>query len=103
MLNATTIAQTSFYDIGGHMMYFIIITAHICLFIDESPLQKYPLCFLNLSLAILASAAISSFAVELFTLPSFTIEILFGIGVATVSSLICALTFQRVFNVQWNL
>lgn len=102
MLESATVAQASFYDIGGHLMYFSMITAHFCLFIDESPLQKIPLCSVNFVLSVLASAATSAFVVEYFTFASFTAEILTGLAVALLTSIIFALSFQRILNVQWN-
>lgn len=103
MISPTTFAQTSFYDIGGHGLYFAMITAHFCLFIDESPLQKYPVCTFNFVLSMLASASICSYAVDYFTFSSFTSEILIGLGVALISSIAFTMSLQRIFNVQWNL
>jgi len=54
-------------------------------------------------LAMLASAVVCSCSVDYVSFPSMTYEILVGLGVALISSIAFTLSFQRIFNVQWNL
>lgn len=94
-----TVNPNSFYNIGGHFMFFMLVTVHICLFVDISPLQKYPTCKLNYLIASVLAAAIPSAITSLVTFPSSTIELSVGIGSALALSFLITLTIQRIIDI----
>lgn len=94
-----TVNPNSFYNMGGHFMFYMLITAHICLFVDISPLQKYPTCKLNYLIASVLAAAIPSAITSFATLPSPTIELSTGLGSALILSFLITLTIQRIIDI----
>ena len=53
-----TIDLGSFYSIVDHWIFYVLLATHLCLFVDVSPLQKYPTCKLNFLIACVISAFI---------------------------------------------
>lgn len=86
------------YDVSGHYLFFLLITAHCCLFIDISPLQKKSLSTLNYWIAIAISAAIPSILTTVFNFPSLKTEVLTGLAVALLLCFILTLSLQHFFK-----
>lgn len=80
-------------------MFFMLITAHICLFVDMSPLQKHPTCKLNYLIASVLAAAIPSAITSFITFSSAAMELNIGIGSALALSVLITLTIQRVSDI----
>lgn len=95
-----TVSTTSFYSIGGHFLFFFVITTALCLFVDISPLQKYPACKLNYLIASILAAIIPSVLTSSISFSSITEELLLGIGSAVIASIIFILTIQRVIDIE---
>lgn len=95
-----TISPDSFYNAGGHYLFFLLITAHVCLFVDISPLQKKSMCGLNYLLATLLSAAVPSIGMSLIVFSTPTKQLTVGISSAVVLSVLITLTIQRVFDME---
>lgn len=89
----------SFYNAGYHLFFYLLITAHACLLTDLTPIQKKPLCDLNLLLATMIAAIIPSLVTNLVVFESFLKEVSFGTGLAVTSSLLVTWTIQHVFDV----
>lgn len=102
MILIDTVTPESFYNSGGHFLFYMLIAAHVCIFIDISPLQKYPMCQLNLLLASLISAGVPSIVTLLVAFPTPAVELATGIGVALLLSFLTTLTIQRILNVDVN-
>lgn len=102
MILIDTVTPDSFYNSGGHFLFYLLITAHACVFLDISPLQKYPMCQLNLLLASSVSAAVPSIATSLIMFSSPAIELFVGVGAALLLSFVTTLTIQRVLDVDVN-
>ena len=94
-----TVSPYSIYSIGGHFLFYFLITVHACLFVDISPLQKYPTCKLNYLIASILAAAIPSAITSLVTFPSSIIEFSVGIGSALALSFLITLTIQRIIDI----
>ena len=94
-----TVNPNSFYNMGGHFMFYMLITAHICLFVDISPLQKHPTCKLNYLIASLLAAAFPSVVTNLITFSSTSTELSVGIGSALALSVLITLTIQQVIDI----
>ena len=97
-----TVSPTSFYNSGGHFLFYMLITTHVCVFLDISPLQKHPMCQLNFLLASLISAAVPSVATLLVPFPTPALELAIGIGAALLLSFVTTLSIQRIFNIDIN-
>ena len=80
-------------------MFFMLITAHICLFVDISPLQQHPTCKLNYLIASVLAAAIPSAITSFITFSSAVMELSVGIGSALALSVLITLTIQRVIDI----
>lgn len=100
MISPAAMVHTNFYNIGGHLMYFAMISAHLCLFVDELPPQENTLNALGLVLATLAATFISSLAVDYFSFSSFSYEIIAGLVIVTVTSAIFTLFLQKIIGNQ---
>ncbi len=82
--------------IGDFFLLFTLISTHLVLFIDVSPLQQHPTCSLNFIIAILTSAVIPSLFVRFINLSTSKAELLSGLTICVVLSLLTTLTIQKV-------
>lgn len=80
-------------------MFFMLITAHICLLVDISPLQKRPTCKLNYLIASVLAAAIPSAITSFAPFSSAVMELSIGIGSALALSVLTTLTIQRIIDI----
>jgi len=94
-----SLGLNNFYDISGHFLFYFLITVHICLFVDSTPLQKYPTCKLNYLIASVLAAAIPSVITSFVAFPSSALELSVGIGSAFVLSTLITLTIQRIIDI----
>lgn len=88
----------AFYNSGYHFLFYCLVSAHVCLLTDISPLQKKPFCDLNFLIATVIAAAIPSVITSLIVFQSYTVEIAFGIGLAVLSGLLITLNIQRIID-----
>ncbi|MBL4761114.1 MAG: hypothetical protein JKY93_00270 [Gammaproteobacteria bacterium] len=94
-----TVNPNSCYNLGGHFLFYFMITVQICLFVDISPLQKHPTCKLNYLIASVLAAAIPSAITSFATFSSATMELSIGIGSALALSVLTTLTIQQIIDV----
>lgn len=94
-----TINPDNFYNIGGHFLFYFLITAHICLFVDISPLQKYAISKLNYLIASIISATAPTVVTNLTNFPSPSMELSTGLGTALLTGLLITLTVQRIIKI----
>lgn len=77
---------------------FVLVTAHICLFVDMSPLQKHPMCMLSYCLAALLSAVLPSLITLTYRFSSDTMKMAVGFIVAVICGVIITLFIERVLK-----
>lgn len=94
-----TIGFQSLYSIGGHFLFYSLLTVHLCLFVDISPLQHYPTCKLNYLIASVIAAAIPSSLTSFIIFPSISVELIVGIACALILSVTLTLTIQRILRI----
>lgn len=94
-----TVTPDSFYNSGEHFWFYMLIATFACVLIDSSPLQKHPLCDLNLLLASLISTVAPVLATNLVVIPSAAVELTVGVTATLLLSLMTTLTLQRIINV----
>lgn len=80
-------------------VYYLLLTAHVCLFIDVSPVQKYPMCKLNLLIASCIAALVPCVVINVTSFSSSLDKHLVGIGIAVVLSVAMALLIQRIIKI----
>ncbi len=85
--------------IGSHFLFYLFLTAHICLFVDLSPLQKRATCKLNFLIASLLAAAIPLAITTLVTFPSLAVELFWGVTSALALGVFITLNVQRLLNI----
>ncbi len=98
-----TIDPNSFYNVGGHFLFYFLITTHICLAIEISPWQKGSTCTLKYLIAGVVSALISSIATNFILFPSPLSELSVGIGSAILICVLITLTIQHFFSLDRDL
>ena len=86
-------------ELATQFLYYLLLTAHICLFVDMSPLQKHPTCKFNYTIASTVSAMIPCIAIRLMTLPTFLLKHATGVGMAILLSIVITLFIQQVIKV----
>lgn len=88
-----------FYNTGYHFLFYCLISVHVCLLADLTPLQKKPFCDLNFLFASVTAAIIPSAVTSLVVFESFLKEVSVGTGLAVSFSLLITLTIQHFFDV----
>lgn len=83
-------------------LYTLLYTAHICLFLNISRFQKYPLSDLNYINAGIMSALITTGAFFTIRFSSMTYEIMLIAGTGFISATAITLTLQRVANLMFK-
>lgn len=78
---------------------FTVITSHLCLFLDLSPIQKNPMCKLNYLFALLLSAILPSILTTFIDYSSTTLKVAVGLSVALICSALITLFIQKVINI----
>ncbi|MAT91547.1 MAG: hypothetical protein CME59_03005 [Halioglobus sp.] len=89
----------SFYNTGGHFLFLWVITAHVCLFADISPLQKKSMCALNFLLAGVIAAGIPAALTSSVQFSTPYLELTTGVGLAVALALALSLGIQRVLDI----
>jgi len=79
-------------------LYYLLLTSHVCLFVDSSRWQKYPVSRFNHVLASLLAALPATIISNTFNFSSTSIEVAIGISTAVILSTAITLVIQRVIN-----
>ncbi len=96
------VSHASIYTAAGHFMFYLLVTAHVCLFVDLSPWQKYPLSKLNYLIASVLAAAIPSVITSFATISSSSIELGVGLVSAFTLSIFITLSLQQIINLDYD-
>lgn len=81
------------------VLYYLVFTINVCLFVDLSPLQKYPMCKFNYALAAGISALPPFAMFQVLTFSSPWVQHIAGAAVATVASIVISLQIQKVIPI----
>ncbi len=84
---------------GIQFLWYFLLTAHVCLFVDLSRFQKHPMSKLNHIIASAVSALPPLLFVRLISFPSALIKHSVGIGFAIVLSVIVSLFIQQIIKI----
>lgn len=95
--------SVSFYNVGGHFLFFLSITTLISLFVDLSPLQKKPISKINYLFASVLAATIPCLLIYLIHFTPLQKEMIIGVITAIVGSIAITLTIQRFFDIDINI
>lgn len=94
MMLIDTVTPDSFYNSGGHFLFYLLIAAHVCVFVDWSPLRKYSIADVNLWLASVVSAAVPCIVTLVVAFASPAAELAVGVGTAVVLSVVTTLAID---------
>jgi hypothetical protein len=86
-------------ELATQFLYYLLLTAHVCLFVDMSPMQKHPACKLNYAVASVVSALLPCIAIRLMTFPTLILKHAAGVGIAVLLSIVITLFIQQVVKV----
>lgn len=86
-------------ELATQFLYYLLLTAHICLFVDMSPLQKHPTCKFNYAVASTVSSLLPCIAIRLLTFPTWLLKHATGVGIAILLSILITLFIQQVIKV----
>lgn len=95
----SSINPGSNFSIITDFIIYLTITAHLCLFIDISPLQKYPTCKLNYILASILAAVVASIITASLPFASHLKQLLVGSGIASIVCVPMILSIQCMFDI----
>ena len=94
-----TLLSESLSDLVINYLYYLLLTCHICLFVELSPLQKNPASKFNYFLASSVSAVAPFLITNTITFSSELMKNSAGIAAGAIASFITILTIQRIINI----
>jgi len=80
-------------------LFYLLLTAHIALFVDLSKLQKHPTCKLNYLLSSSISAFVPCLVVRNVHFATALLKHSTGITIAIVLSIVLTLVIQQIIKV----
>ena len=78
----------------SQFLWYLLLTAHICLFVDLSPLRKKPNSQSNYLAASFISALLTSMTIRLIPFSSFLLKHAIGVSLALLLSIAVTLLIQ---------
>jgi len=94
-----TMLSESSTNLVVNYLYYLLLTSHICLFVDLSRLQKYPASRLNHLLASMISSLVAVLFTNTISFSSAIVEVTAGIAIALSFSAAIILVIQRVVKI----